>query len=264
MHGKVLRREKGKSYPLYLYMNLKKEDSMRLIFRAVLTALVLSAGLAMTVLPAQKGVGQAKSQGPTYKIGIFPFQDMSGGEYGESLAKVLAKQLQAEILNASHHTPRFLKPGEGQEGEQMDLESAINLAKFQKVDFAVMGSLLSSEVNESEGGISTPAISGVTAGGQQRTQAAEVVLQVELIDVERGERVASLRATGKEKDTKISANVSTDYGSMDMGGESFQNTVLGKAMQKAIKEIVKDMLPKLKTSAAAAAAGASAQAASEV
>ena len=237
---------------------------MRLIFRAVLTALVLSAGLATTVLPAQKGVGQAKSQSPTYTIGIFPFQDMSGGEYGESLAKVLAKQLQAAILNASRHTPRFLKSGEGQEeAEQMNLESAINLAKSQKVDFAVMGSLLTVEVNESEGGIGTPAIRGVTAGGQQRTQAAEGVLQAELIDVERGERVVSLRATGKERDTKISANVDTDYGSMDMEGASFQNTVLGKAMQKAMKEIVKDMLPKLKTSAAPAA-GASAQVAAEV
>ena len=226
---------------------------MRLIFRVVLAVSLLSAGLTAPVLSVEKGAFQAKSQSPTYTIGIFPFQDMSGGEYGESLAKVLAKQLQAAILNASRHTPRFLKPGEGQEeAEQMDLESAINLARSQKVDFAVMGSLLTVEVNESEGGVRTPAISGVTAGGQQRTQAAEVMLQVELIDVERGERVASLRASGKERDTKISANVDSDYGSMDMGGASFQNTVLGKAVQKAIKEVVKDMLPKLKTSAPAA------------
>jgi curli biogenesis system outer membrane secretion channel CsgG len=142
----------------------------------------------------------------------------------------------------------------------MDLDSAINLARSQKVDFAVMGSLLSVEVNESEGGIRAPRIGGVTAGGQQRTQAAEVVLQVELIDVERGERVASLRSTGKERDSKVSASVDSDYGSMDMGGASFQNTVLGKAMQKAIKEVVKDMLPKLKTSAPAAAASASGKA----
>lgn len=230
---------------------------MKLILRVLLAVSLLSAGLAAPVFSIEKGAYQAKSSSPTYTIGIFPFQDMSGGEYGESLAKVLAKQLQAAILNASRHTPRFLKPSEGEEeAGQMDLESAINLARSQKVDFAVMGSLLTVEVSESEGGVRTPAISGVTAGGQQRTQAAEVMLQVELIDVERGERVASLRASGKERDTKISANVESDYGSMDMGGASFQNTVLGKAVQKAIKEIVKDMLPKLKTSAPAAATAA--------
>jgi OOP family OmpA-OmpF porin len=223
---------------------------MRMTFRALLAASILSAGLATPVQAVQRGVAPNKSAGPSYMIGIFPFQDISGSEYGESLAQVLAKQLQAALLNASRHTPRFLKPSEGQENaEQMELDSAIKLAGSQNVDFAVMGSLLSVEVNESEGGLTTPAISGVTAGGQQRTQAAEVALQVELIDVKRGERVASLRTTGKEQDTKIAANVSTDYGSMDMGGASFQNTVLGKAMQKAIDKVVKDMLPKLKTAA---------------
>ena len=85
------------------------------------------------------------------------------------------------------------------------------------------------------------------------------MLQVELIDVERGERAASIRATGKERDTKITAGVSTDYGSMDMGSATFQNTVLGKATRKAVDQAVKEMLPKLQTSVAAVA-GASGKA----
>jgi outer membrane protein OmpA-like peptidoglycan-associated protein/curli biogenesis system outer membrane secretion channel CsgG len=222
-----------------------------------LVVLIVSSFLAMPALPARNGADQAKSKSPSYTIGIFPFQDMSGSEHGESLARVLAKQFQAAILNASRHTPRFLKAGEGQEeAEQIDLESAIDLARSEKVDFAIIGLLISAEVSESEGGIRAPSTSGVSAGAQKRTQAAEVVLQVELIDVERGERVASLRSKGKDKDSNVSASLDSDYGSMDMGSSSFQNTVLGKAMQKAIKEVVKDMLPKMKTSTAAAASGA--------
>jgi len=86
------------------------------------------------------------------------------------------------------------------------------------------------------------------------------MVQVELIDVNRGERVASFRATGKERDTKIAADVNTDYGSMDMGGATFQSTVLGKAMRKAIDEVVKQMLPRLQTSPLAAKTGVSGRA----
>ena len=234
---------------------------MRSACRLVLMASILSAGFVMPVRPGQRGGTPAKNTSSSHTIGILPFQDASGGDYGEALAQVLAKQLQAALLNSSRHTPRFLKPGEGQEDvEQMDLDAAIKLARSQKVDFAVLGSLLSAQVEEGEGGISSPTIRGVSVGGRSRSQAAEVLLQVELIDVERGERVASLRATGKERDTKIGADVNTDYGSMDMGGAAFQNTVLGKAAQKAIGEVVKQMLPKLQTSTSAAGTGVSGKA----
>jgi len=225
---------------------------MRSSCQMVLVAL-LSAVAAAPVCPGQKTNAPAGNAGASYTIGILPFQDASGDDYGESLAQVLAKQLQAALLNSSRHTPSFLKPAEEQaEPEGMDVAAAVDLARSHKVDFAVMGSLLSARVDESEGGISAPTIRGVSAGGQGRSQAAEVVLQLEVIDVNRGERVASLRVTGQERDSKIAADVYTDYGSMDMGGATFQNTVLGKATRKAIDEVVRQMLPKLQTSAAAA------------
>jgi OOP family OmpA-OmpF porin len=233
---------------------------MSLTFRAVLVVLMCSSGLAVPFRPDQGGGATAKTTRSSHTIGILPFQDASGGDYGESLAKVLAKQLQAALLNAGNHTPRFLKPGEGSEDvEQIDLDSALKLARAQKAEFAVLGSLLSAEMSESEGGLSGPSIRGMTAGGQQRSQSAEVVLQVDLIDVARGEKTASLLSTGKERDTRMSADVYTDYGSMDMGGADFQNTALGKATRKALGEVVKQMLPKLQTSAAAQAASGEAK-----
>ncbi|HYK91306.1 MAG TPA: OmpA family protein [Acidobacteriota bacterium] len=224
---------------------------MRLACRAVFAVSIFAVGFVMPARPAQRGGAPAKSPGPSYTIGILTFQDASGGDYGESLAKVLHRQLQAAILNASRHTPRFLKQAEGsEEAEQTDVDSAVKLAKSQKTDFALMGSLLSVQVNEGEGGLNAPMIGGVTAGGHARSQEAEVVLQVDLIDVGRGERTASLRATGKDRDTKIAADVYTDYGSMDMGGATFQNTVLGKATQKAIDQVVKQVLSRLQASTA--------------
>lgn len=217
---------------------------------------VLSAIIAAApICAAPKSGGQA---GAVYVIGILPFQDASGDDYGASLAQVLAKQLQAALLNASRHTPRFLKTGgEQEEPEALDVAAAVELARSQKADYAVMGSLLAARVDESEGGAYAPAIRGVSAGGQARSQAAEVMLQVELIDVGQGQRVASFRVTGKERDTKVAADVYTDYGSMDMGGTTFQNTVLGKATRKAIEEAVRQMLPKLQGAPAAASEGVS-------
>ncbi len=223
---------------------------------------VLSATVAVAQAFAVREAGaQTGKAGAAYVIGILPFQDASGGDYAESLAQVLARQFQASLLNASRHTPRFLKPGEAaEEAGMIDLDAALELARSQKVDFAVMGSLLLVQVTEGEGGVSAPSIRGVAAGGQGRSQAAEVTLQVELIDVARGERVASLRTTGKDRDTRISADVYTDYGSIDMGSAAFQNTVLGKAVQKAVNEAVKQMLPRLQGPAETPSAGASAQA----
>lgn len=224
----------------------------------VILLVLLAAVAAAPVGAAQKPGAQAGKAGAAYTIGILPFQDASGDDWGSSLAQVLAKQLQAALLNAGRHTPRFLKAaGEQAESEQMDVAAAVELARSQKVDYAVMGSLLSARVDESEGGVAAPNIRGVSAGGQAHSQAAEVTLQLELIDVRSGERVASIRAAGKERDTKIAADVYTDYGSIDMGGAAFQNTVLGKATRKAVDEAVRQMLPRLQGSTASAETGVS-------
>lgn len=63
-------------------------------------------------------------------------------------------------------------------------------------------------------------------------------LQADVIDVARGEKLSSLRVTGKDHEGKISPSISTGYGSIDMGGADFQKTALGKATQNALNDLV--------------------------
>ena len=73
----------------------------------VVSAMFLGLILAGTGVGKEKTAPAAASE-PAYKVGILPFQDMSGSDYGAKLKQVLAKQLQAAILNSSKLTPRFL------------------------------------------------------------------------------------------------------------------------------------------------------------
>jgi hypothetical protein len=203
----------------------------------------VSAMLFGLILAGSGVTASAAASEPTYKVGILPFQDMSGSEYGEKLKQVLAKQLQAAILNSTKLTPRFLKPGGDKPGEtELDVPYAVKLGKYYKNDLVVMGSLLSAEVEDKENSMSGPSFGGVSLGGKSHTQDATVVLQVELVDVGRGEKLNSLRATGKQHEAKVSSNISTGYGSMDMGGTEFQKTVLGKATQKACDDLVRQIV----------------------
>ena len=43
---------------------------------------------------------------------------------------------------------------------------------------------------------------------------------------------------------KISPNIGTDYGSIDMSGGDFQKTTLGNAMQKAVSDLAATLVSK--------------------
>ena len=225
----------------------------------VVSAMFLGLILAGAGVGKEKADPAASASSPTYKVGILPFQDMSGSEYGGQLKQVLAKQLQAAILNSSNLTPRFLKPGGNNPGEtELDVPYAVKLGKYYKNDLVVMGSLLSAEVEEKESRMSGPSFGGINLGGRTHTQDATVVLQVEIVDVGRGEKLNSLRATGKQHEAKISSNINTRYGSMDMGGTDFQKTALGKATQKACDDLVRQIVAEAQKFTPPAAASAEA------
>jgi hypothetical protein len=231
---------------------------MRYALRVV-SATFLGLILAVSGVGKEKAGPAAPASVPAYKVGILPFQDMSGSEYGEQLKQVLAKQLQAAILNSSKLTPRFMKPGgDNPEQTELDVPYAVKLGKFYKSDLVVLGSLLSAEVEDKENSMSGPSFGGISLGGKSHTQDATVVLQAEIVDVGRGEKLNSLRATGKQHESKVSSSISTGYGSMDMGGTEFQKTTLGKATQKAIDDLVRQLVAEAQRFTPAAAVSAEA------
>jgi len=211
---------------------------MRLTHR-ISSSLVLVLALAGSGMAKEKKPAAPSAPTPTYSVGLLPFQDMSGGEYGGQLKDVLAKQLQAAMLNGSSLTPRMMKlGGDNPDQTEVDIPYAVKLGKYYKSDLAVMGSVLQADVEEKDSGFSGPSFGGVSVSSQSRSQDATVVLQADIVDVGRGQKLASLRVTGKDHEGKISPNLSTSYGSMDMGSADFSKTALGKATQRALTDLV--------------------------
>jgi hypothetical protein len=196
---------------------------------------------ALFCLPsAGKDNGQQKKGGnaPSHLVGILPFEDLSGEENGTQLKDVLAKKLQAGLLSNASVTPKFMKPG-GEEGGDtaIDVPYAIKLARYYKTDLAIMGALISAETESSDNSFSGPTIGGISFSGKGMSQSATVVLQAQIIDVGRGEVLATFRVTGKNKQTKVAPDVGSDYGSFDLSGGEFGHSALGKATESAIEQM---------------------------
>ena len=60
-----------------------------------------------------------------------------------------------------------------------------------------------------------------------------------LIDTSSGKRLASLRVKGEESDTHVGASVYTGLGSIGTDSNGWLNSPIGKAMSKAVAELVK-------------------------
>lgn len=199
---------------------------------AILMALVFIASVAV----AKESKNAASS--PEYSVGIMPFEDLSGGENSDNIKQVLGKKLQAALLSGSSLSPKMLKyGGDNPEEVAADIAYAVKLGRHYKTDLVVMGSLLSLDVEEGQSGMSSRSIGGFSLGGNARSQTATVVLQAELIDVERGKKITSFRVTGKSRQGKFSPNVGSDYGSIDVSDANFGSTSLGKATEQAIEQL---------------------------
>lgn len=221
-------------------------------------ALVLLC-LSLAGVAKDKNQAPAKAPAPSFTVGILPFQDASGSDTGGQLKEVLAKQLQAALLSDTSLTPKLMKVGgENPEETDVDIAYAVKLGKYYKSDLVVMGSLLSADVEEKDSSVSGPSFGGVGVSAQSRSQDASVVLQAVLVDVARGQKLISLRAKGKQHEGKISPNVSTEYGSMNMGNANFQKTPLGKATQLALADLVKQIVNAAESFSPAAGSAATA------
>jgi hypothetical protein len=197
--------------------------------------------LALAVLPAKELATEKQDTSapgnPSYTVLILPFEDTSGSDYGSQLAEALAKQLKGALLRTSNLTPKLARADDVPDPSQVDLPTGVRLGRASRSEMALIGTLLSAEVQDKENSFNGPSLGGVSVSGSSHSQDASVILQVDVIDVGRGRKLASLRATGKDHEGKISPSVSTDYGSMDMGGGDFLRTALGKATESAVNDL---------------------------
>jgi len=221
--------------------------------RRLVPAVMLAGGLA--VLAAQP-VRAAASAAPGFTVGLTPFQDVSGNSDLGQLATVLPSLLQSVLLEKTSLIGRQLTADTS--GGALTVAGASALGKSAGTDLVATGTLLSGSVKTSQGTFSAPGFGGFHLSANSNKMDVVVVLQVTLVDVGRGVSLGTFRATGRDSKTHIDPSVDSNYGSMDMQGAGFQNTVLGQATLRALASLAGQMQQAVRTFRPAQAAPAAA------
>jgi len=202
-------------------------------------ALSLFAVLAMAS-PSLLGQ-QAKAPATTkyqFKVGLLPFIDSTGSE-DEEMGAAVSRAVQAELSHSTQLIGRVLKLEEGVSADAVDGEKAAEIGKSANVDVVLVGMVLEATSEESERSVQAPSIFGQSIGGSTRSVKSVVTLQGDLYNVVDGQKIDSIRVTGRASDTKVGADVSTDLGAISTGGTSFQKSPIGKALNSAVLQLVK-------------------------
>lgn len=173
-----------------------------------------------------------------YKIGVLPFVDNTSSG-GQETGVAIGRAVQAELAHSTDLVGRVLKLEEGVNAEDVDSEKAVEVGRTRKVDVVLAGTVLDANSEESEKSASGPSIFGQSVAGSAHSMKATVSLQGDLYNVTTGKLIESIRVTANASDTKVGANVSTTLGDVSTGGASFNNSTIGKALHKAVADLVK-------------------------
>ena len=194
----------------------------------------LAAALAAPALPAQAAAP------PGFSVGILPFQDVSGNTDLGQLASVLPGMLQSVLLDKTQLVPRQIPAPPGQ---SVDVATASTLGQQAGTDVMVIGTLLTGTVKTSQSSFSGFGFHGIQVGGNGQKISVTVMLQLDLVDVNRGTKIATLRAKGTEAKAHFDPSVdSGNYGTVNMQSAGFQNSALGQATNKALVQLAQQMV----------------------
>jgi hypothetical protein len=173
---------------------------------------------------------------PQVRVGVLPFVDATGSGAADSGATI-GRLVQAEIVHSTELLGRVLQTG-GVSADDIDVPKAAELGQG-KADIVLIGTVLQAESASSTKGGYGPRVFGQTVGASVHKAKATVELQGDLVAVATGKRIASLRVKGEDSDTHVGATAYTNLGSISSESSAWMESPIGKAMQKAVAELVK-------------------------
>lgn len=176
----------------------------------------------------------------TVKVGVLPYSDATASG-GANIGDTLSRLTQAEIVHSTQLEGKVITITDGTRPEQLDSEKIIALGKSAGVDIVVMGTLLEAHAEESAQNGMAHSIFGQTFSGGLHSWKASVTLQADVYNIATGKKLDSLRVSQTQSDKKVSGGAVTTLGSMDTSTSAFQNSTLGKALQKTIADLVKHL-----------------------
>lgn len=223
----------------------------------------IAAGVVTAIAAALLLIGSARAQqadsappppppsnSQAYTVGILPFVDLSGNPDLGQLSSILPALLQTSLANHGTLAPHQIQPGAsapGAGGPQVIATAyAVQLGQYYRTNLVLTGSIVSGQVVTKQGGFSGGNLGGFQLGGNSNSQTSTVTIQINLVDVGRGQSLGLFQATGKDRQTHIDPNANTNYGTMNMQSSQFQNSSLSKATNNAMADLTKQIFNALK------------------
>jgi len=198
------------------------------------------AGLMAGVLGLITLAGKARAQqaDTVFKIGVLPFVDNTGSG-GTDLGAALSRAVQAEIAHSTRLQGRVIALDSGVKATAVDAPQAVAMGRADGVDVVMVGTVLEASSKGSNQSVNGPTFHGITLGGSAHIVSGAVTLQGDLYDVTSGRQIESIRVTGNASEKGLGANVSTSLGDLATGGNSFDQSLIGKALHDAVAQLVK-------------------------
>lgn len=213
---------------------------------ALLAAFVFIQSFATDATHAQAG-GEAGYAGPKKSIFVGNFESsevLLGAATGEGLSAMLTDALVKDgrfiVVERAAFQDIQAEQELGQSGMATP-ESAVPKGRLIGASATIRGAVTQFEPRASGGriGIGGPGLFGRSTEGMLGLSGAQaiVVINLRIIDMATGQVIATSKAEGYASASGFSADVYT-AGGMEIGGEAFSNTPLGKAAEQAIREAV--------------------------
>lgn len=193
--------------------------------------------LALAIVAAAIAVNSQVVLAQT-KVGVLPYSDATASG-GVNVGDTLSRLTQAEIVHSTQLQGQVILITDGTRPEQLDSNKIIALGKEANVDMVIMGTLLEAHAEESAQNGMSRSIFGQTLSGGLHSWKAAVTLQADIYSVATGQKLDSVRVSETQSDKKVTGGAVTTLGSMDTSTPAFQNSTLGKALQKTIADLVK-------------------------
>jgi len=195
-----------------------------------------SVSHALFVAACLTSVASAQSSDRRLTIGILPFADATGGgtlDAGVSVGRLV----QAEMMRATKVQSRFVT-AENIDPANIGPDQAAALGRAQNAPVVLIGTVIEGKNEESRKGGWLPSIRGQSVRVDVRAVKGKVVLQGDLISSATGDLLATVRATGEVTDKQFSGTLYSTFGSWD-SWDNFLASPMGKALRKAVEELVK-------------------------
>jgi curli biogenesis system outer membrane secretion channel CsgG len=162
-------------------------------------------------------------------------------DVGASLADVLVKELVKSgtySLIERRAIDQVLKEQNFSNSSRADAKTAAAIGRLLGVDAIVMGSVTQFGVEESAVVVNSGALGrvtrGVLGGGKRVNTTATVGMTARLVDTKTGEILTAASGTGLSSKAALGASGHT---AVDMSASSFQDSMLGEAVNRAVQQV---------------------------